>query len=59
MIQQTPLRNIYCQPSIFMDVKPMSMEDRMYHVILSKGLEYPWIWVSAGASGTNPIDTKG
>lgn len=30
-----------------------------YYTILYKGLEYPWILVSSGGSGTNPLRYRG
>ena len=37
----------------------MGMESSMYDAILYKGLEHPWILVSAGTTETNPWHRPG
>lgn len=33
-------------------------EDQLHHIILSKGAEHPWIWISTGAAETNPPQSQ-
>ena len=33
-------------------------QDQLHHIILSKGVEHPWIWVSTRAAETNPPQSQ-